>query len=135
MKQKDLFKKEEKHDIYDALAALVNVLGGAKTVGTTLWPEKAVATATSRADACTNPNKKEKFAPEELVRLFLGARGKNFHDSKNLFDYLVGYHPSAPISLQEEKEDLMRDIRRVQDELSADYKHLARIEQREKGDW
>lgn len=82
--------------IYDALKAIVRVLGGAKSVGLMLWPEKAADDAGRRLLDCLNPERKEVLDPEQVTLLFRLARERGFHVAKHWLDAEMGYLPSTP---------------------------------------
>lgn len=93
MEQPPLFVES----IYDALKAIVGALGGPKTVGARLWPKKSVDDARKRVLDCLNPDRDEKFDPEEVVLLFRWGREVNFHVAKHWLDAETGYECSKPI--------------------------------------
>ena len=89
--------------IYDALRAITQHLGGAKTVGARLWPAKSVDDARKHLLDCLNPERNEKLDPEQVVLLFRLAREANFHVAKHWFDAETGYQPSKPMDPVEEE--------------------------------
>jgi hypothetical protein len=93
--------------IYDALRAIVNHVGGPKTVGAALWPAKSVDDARRQLLDCLNPERHEKLDPDQLVLLFRMGREAGFHVSKHFFDTETGYLPSTPADPTEEQARLV----------------------------
>jgi hypothetical protein len=96
--------------VYDALRAIVNHLGGPKTVGILLWPAKSVDDARRQLLDSMNPDRAEKLDPEQIVMLFRMAREADFHVSKHWFDSETGYLPSTPADPTEEQARLVSVI-------------------------
>lgn len=97
-------------DIYDALRAIVQQLGGAKVVGAKLWPHKSVEDARRLCLDCLNAERAEKFDPAQVVLLFRWSREANFHVAKHWFDAETGYKPAEPTSPSDELADLQRQF-------------------------
>lgn len=122
-------------DLFDALTGLVDCLGGAKIVGCKLRPDKSADEAQKWINNCLDRKRREKFDPDDLIRLLKAGRNINCHGLKHFIDDLSGYQRSVPKSLEEEKEDLMRSIKVNQEALAKQFHALGRIEEREKGSW
>lgn len=58
----------------DALKAAVQALGGAKAVGSKLWPDKSMEDARTLLLNCINPERKEKFDYSQLIWIFREAK-------------------------------------------------------------
>ncbi len=58
----------------DALKASIQALGGAKAVGSRLWPDKSVEDARTLLLNCINPDRKEKFDYSQLIWIFREAK-------------------------------------------------------------
>lgn len=58
----------------DALKAAVQALGGAKSVGMRLWPDKPMEDARTLLLNCINPERKEKFDYSQLIWIFREAK-------------------------------------------------------------
>jgi hypothetical protein len=93
--------------IYDAMRAMVQHLGGPKTVGAALWPAKSVDDARKQLLDCLNPERHEKLDPDQLVLLFRLAREAGFHVAKHWLDAETGYLPSVPADPAEEQARLV----------------------------
>lgn len=65
--------------IEDALRATVEMMGGAKRVGTTLWPAKEAVAAQQQMLNCMDPGKPHKLALEELMLIARMAREREIH--------------------------------------------------------
>lgn len=96
--------------IYDALRAIVQHLGGPKSVGAALWPAKSVDDARKQLLDCLNPDRHEKLDPDQVVMLFRLAREAGFHVAKHYFDAETGYLPSTPADPTEEQARLVEVI-------------------------
>lgn len=83
-------------DIYDALQALVQRLGGAKVVAGKLWPHKPIEQARQQLLDCLNRDNSRKLDLDELLALLRMAKEAGFHDAKHWIDVDLGYEPSIP---------------------------------------
>lgn len=122
-------------DIYDAMGALVQALGGPKVVGCKLRPDKSADDAQKWVNNCLDRSRREKFAPEDLMVMLRAARHANNHDAKHFIDDFAGYHRTQPKSIQEEKECLMRAIKANQESLQNQFKELGKLDERERSGW
>lgn len=96
--------------VYDALRAIVNHIGGPKTVGAVLWPAKSVDDGRKLLLDCLNPDRNEKLDPDQVVMLLRLAREAGFHVAKHWLDAETGYLPSTPADPQEEQARLVSVI-------------------------
>lgn len=102
------------HDCFeDALGAAVQALGGAKKVSALLWPVQAQQkpeTAYTRVRACLNPDKAEKFSPDELLVLIRQAAEVGDH---SIMRYIgrEGRYEVTPLS-PEDAEKRAKSARR-----------------------
>jgi hypothetical protein len=83
-------------DIYEALRAAVQSLGGAKTVAGRLWPHKPLDQAHKELLDCLNRENPRKLDAEEIIALLRMAREAGFHQAKHWIDAELGYEPSDP---------------------------------------
>lgn len=95
--------------IYDALSAVVVSLGGAQKVGTCLWPHKSVSDASILLRHCLNPDRAEKFDPEQLVWLLAKGREIGCHVAMAHITDVTGYHRPRPRTPEEELSELERE--------------------------
>lgn len=116
--------------IYDALRAIVDHLGGPKTVGAVLWPSKSVDDARRLLLDCLNPDRAEKLDAEQILMLFRMARECDFHAAKHFFDSATGYQASLPADPADEQAHLIRVIESAGITLQAALETLDRLRQR-----
>lgn len=85
----------------DALRAAVQALGGAKQVGTLIWPEKTPDNAGRLLLDCLNPSRSEKLDIGQTMRLLRLARDIGFHGPMTWLCGEVGYEAKAVTKAEE----------------------------------
>lgn len=105
MKQDELFHET----IYDALSALINALGGPKKIGSLLWPAKPLKEAQRRVLHCLDPEREEKFSPEEVLFLMIEGQKANCHIMA-LFIGQQCFYEFTVVSPADRSQQLMRDF-------------------------
>ena len=133
MEQTQLILSEP--EIEDALDSLIEQLGGKQKVGHRLRPDKDPIEAGRWLANCLNKAKRDKLDVIDVIRLLRAGQMHGYHEAKYYLDYITGYQPSAPRSIAEEKEDLMRKITANQDVLQKQLMELGALTVREKGEW
>lgn len=108
-------------DIYDALQALVQRLGGAKVVAGRVWPHKPPEQARQQLLDCMNRENTRKLDLDELLALLRMGREAGYHDTKHWLDSELGYDPSQPLD-----PVIQRD--RVSEELAGVTERLAQLQ-------
>ncbi|HZF19483.1 MAG TPA: hypothetical protein VE008_07230 [Burkholderiales bacterium] len=124
-KQSELDFKYE--NIYDALRAAVQGLGGFKKVGQRLWSKKDPDEAGRCMADALNPTQARKLDPEETIAILRWARDAGFHAAKHFLDDRTGYERSKPVNIDDAREKLGREILegvKRQEQLLAEYKQL-----------
>lgn len=117
------------HDsIHDAVAAVVQALGGKKKVAIQLWPRLKPETAYTRLAHCLSDEFPEKLSPEELLFLISQGRQIGCHAIMAYLSLEGGYAPPSPVDPLDEAESLRREIR---DELAALNRRFERLERAE----
>jgi len=96
-------------DIYDALRTAVQSLGGPKTVGPMLWPEKTMDQAKDYLNACLNRERREVLNPEQLLLILREARKANSHAALAYICEDAGYAAPVPTEPIDEMAQLQRD--------------------------
>lgn len=94
--------------IVDAGREVVRALGGTKKVASKLWPGKEEGEAQRHLNDCLNPDRPQKFAPDELITLARWGREIGCHALATFFNERSGYAPPVPISPEDEKAELER---------------------------
>lgn len=91
--------------VEDALSASVNALGGAKVVGSKLWPDKSIDAARTLLLDCLNASRKEKLEASQIIFIFREAKAVGFHAGFNWFANQCEYD-ARPITKAEEVDRL-----------------------------
>jgi hypothetical protein len=95
--------------INDAAKVVVLALGGPKEVGPRLWGT-ALKSAPQRVHDCLNPNREEKFSPEEIVQLARWGREVGCHALAICFNAEAGYAPPVPLAPEDERVEHERKV-------------------------
>lgn len=114
-------------DVYDALKAGVQFMGGAKVVAAALWPHKPVDQARKELLDCLNRDNGRKFDPEEVLALLRMFRQVGYHGAKHWIDDSVGYEPSGPKDPEVQRDrlaDALEGAQRTFEELTRQAKQL-----------
>ncbi len=96
--------------INDVLREVVQALGGAKKVGAMMRPQKLIDEAGRWVSDCLNPDRREKFDPEEVQFLLREARKIGMHSAINYICGDAGYSNPQPVEPEDEKARLMREF-------------------------
>jgi hypothetical protein len=94
----------------DALRECVSALGGPKKVGAAMRPELSVDQAGVWVRDRLNPDRRELFAPEQLVWLLREARSVGCHAAMTYFARECGYADPVPLEPQDERAKVMREF-------------------------
>lgn len=85
-------------DVYDALAAAVDAMKGAKNVGPRLRP--GFAGADKWLLNCLNREHAQNLRPDQMMLILQWACEAGYHDAKHWMDRAQGYSPSTPVTLE-----------------------------------
>lgn len=109
-----------------ALRACIEALGGAKKVGSQLFPDKTVENARDYLLACVNPDRPEKLSPSQIIFIFRAAKSAGFHAG---FDWWAreAEYEARPITQAEEVDRLAQIVEQSSKQLSAAVAALERI--------
>ncbi|MFK5950901.1 MAG: hypothetical protein QM500_19285, partial [Methylococcales bacterium] len=66
-------------DIYEAIRTAIQALGGAKKVGSSLWPDKSPDKAGELLNNCLNVTRNEKLDPEQVLFISRESRKIGCH--------------------------------------------------------
>ena len=94
-------------DVYDALRAAIQALGGTKAVAVKLWSSKAPTAAQTELLDALNRERPRKLTPEEFMQILAWAREAGFHSLMSYMSDQVGYE-AKPIEPQDELAKLQR---------------------------
>lgn len=106
-------------DIYDALRAAVQALGGAKTVAARLWPHKPVEQARKELLDALNRDNPRKLDAEEVLAVLRMAREADFHGAKHWIDAALGYETTPPTTPDQQRDRLADAIEQATHTLQA----------------
>lgn len=99
MTQHELFHD----DLYSALRATVEVLGGAKRVGAALWPAMTIQAAQQQLLNALNPDKPHKLSLDEIVHIARLGRREGVHAVMEYLCASLDYETPRPVT-QEAKQ-------------------------------
>ena len=105
MKEEQVFE-----DDLDALRATVQALGGNKTVGALLWPDKTPEGAGRSMADCCNPSRSERLNPSQLLFLMRLARERGCHTLAEHFMLEAGYAAPVPVNPQDEADRVLNKM-------------------------
>lgn len=97
-------------DINAALSGLVAALGGAKVVGSKLYPDLPMDGAARRLLDAVNPDRAQQLSQTQFLTLLRWGREAGYHQ---LMEYLAdeaGYTRPSPLSLEDEQAELRRQV-------------------------
>lgn len=95
--------------ISDALREVVQVLGGPKAVGVLLKPELPADQAGQYVRDRLNPDRRERFSPDQLVLLAERSRQAGCHAIPLYFARHCGYADPQPLEPEDERARLQRE--------------------------
>lgn len=107
----------------DALRDVVQVLGGTKKVGAQMRPEKSPDEAARWLNDCLNPERREKFDPDQVLWLLREGSKVGCHSGIHFICSESGYAPAQPV----EPKDALAELQRQFIEAS---KHISRMADR-----
>jgi len=94
----------------EALTQVVGALGGAKTVGLVLWPEKSCRDAHTYLLACLNPERKEHLTGAQIMLLLRRGREARCHAAMQYLSRECGYADPVPLEPEDERARLQREF-------------------------
>lgn len=96
-------------DIYDALRTCVQALGGAKKVGSMLWPELSADKAGNRLNDALNTSKRDVLNPEQVLLILHESRKASCHVAMYFITDECEYERPRPIEPESEFARLQRE--------------------------
>jgi hypothetical protein len=100
-------------DVFDALKAGVQFMGGAKAVAGKLWPHKPIEQARKDLLDCLNRDNAKKFDTEEVIGLLRMFREGGYHGAKHWIDEELGYQSTPPKDPEIERDRLAEALERT----------------------
>ena len=99
------------HDSFsDALTEVVKSLGGHKTVGLALRPDKSADSSARWLNDCLNPSRSERLDPDQVLFVLREGRKAQSHSAMNYLLREAGYADAQPIEPEDEKAALQRQV-------------------------
>lgn len=95
--------------IEDALASVINECGGRKKFASEMWPGKPQRDAHNLLDACLNPERREKFAPHDVLYILKRGREAGCHTGVSYICEQAGYTTPAPVDPEDELSAMLRE--------------------------
>jgi hypothetical protein len=111
-----------------ALDSAVQHLGGAKVVGSKLWPSRSPDSARTRLLDCLNPSRAERLDMGEAMLILRMAKDKGFHAPMAWICGEVGYEAPRPLTSAAEVDRLTTVIDQATRALSAALPQLQRLQ-------
>lgn len=96
-------------DINEALKGLVAALGGAKVVGTRLFPDLTIDGARARLLDALNPDRAQQLSQTQFLALLRWGREAGYHGVMEYVADEAGYTRPSPLSPEDENAELMRE--------------------------
>lgn len=97
-------------DLNSAITGLVSALGGAKAVGSRLFPELAVDAAARRLLDALNPDRVQQLNHLQFLTLLKWARQAGYHAAMEWFCEECGYVKPNAYTPEEERAELQRQF-------------------------
>ncbi len=120
MEQEQLFHE----DIYEALRTCVQALGGAKAIGSALWPEMPVDKAGNRLNDALNTAKRDVLNIEQVLFILTEARKINCHAGMYFITDWCDYKRPEPMEPADEMAELQREFIQTVEKLATMEKRL-----------
>lgn len=93
-----------------ALTAVVQACGGAKRVGSMLFPEKSADAARSQLLDCLNDERPAKLSPEHIIMMLRMGQEIGCHAAINYLSGEAGYSNPQPVTPEDEAAKLQREF-------------------------
>lgn len=111
----------------DAIRAAVQALGGAKKVGSFIWPDKGADTASRHLLDCLNASRPEKMDMRQIMLILRMAKEAGCHSPFNWIAGQIGYDCN-PVTKADEVDRLTTVVEQSTKTLAAALQQLERIQ-------
>lgn len=95
--------------ITDALREVIQAAGGAKVVGSKMFPDMTVDYAAGRIRDCLNNDRRERFTPEQVLMLLRLGHQVGCHAAMAFMAREAGYSDPQPVEPEDEVARLQRE--------------------------
>lgn len=113
--------------IESALTFVVAALGGNKKVAGLMRPELNAAAAATWLANCLNDGRPERLNPEQLFLLMRMGREAGIHDAANFAMAETGYEKPVPMTIEDERDALLREVIDSGARFEANIKRMERL--------
>lgn len=113
--------------LLDALREVVGALGGSKKVGPLLRSTKTPEEAARFINDCLNPDRRERFDPDDVLYLLRAGRAAGCHAAANYIMREAGYADPIPVEPEDERARAQRDFEIAVKALGTVTDRLARL--------
>src|SRR5882672_4277568 len=96
--------------INDALREVVQALGGAKKVGPAMRPEKTMDDAARWVLDCLNPDRRDRFNPDQVLWLLREGKKIDCHAAARFFMLEAGYSEPTPVDPTVQRDRLADEL-------------------------
>lgn len=97
-------------DINSALQGLISALGGAKVVGSRLYPDLPTDGAARRLLDAINPDRAQQLSQTQFLTLLRWGREAGYHGVMEYIAEEAGYTRPSPLSPEEERAEVQRQV-------------------------
>jgi hypothetical protein len=97
-------------DINSALQGLVSAMGGAKVVGTKLYPDLPIDSAARRLLDAINPDRAQQLSQTQFLTLLKWGREAGYHGVMEYLAEEAGYTRPSPRDPEDQKAELQRQF-------------------------
>ena len=95
--------------ITDALREVIQAAGGAKVVGSKMFPDMTVDHAAGRIRDCLNHDRRERFTPEQVMMILRIGHSVGCHAAMAFMAREAGYADPQPVEPEDEVARLQRE--------------------------
>lgn len=114
-------------DLNEALRATIMALGGYKSVGVELRPEKSAIDAGKWLADCLNAEKRDRLTPDQLAYIRRRARQANVHILAAFEMQEAGYAPPVAVEPEDERAALIRQFNESVKALEVIQRRMAQV--------
>lgn len=114
-------------DFREALRHAINALGGPKKVGSEINPALTPDRARTWLSNCLDENRAEKLDLEQVVMILAMARKAGVHSAFAFLAGECGYEAPRTVEPEDERDALMRDFIRAQENMALIARRLEKV--------
>lgn len=115
--------------VEDAIGAVVNACGGRKAFAAEMFPDKPMRDAHNLLDAMLNPERREKFSPDQMMYVMRRGQQAGCHALMAYMAQEVGYAVPEPLEPADQEAELQRRFIDAVQGLQQIQQQLQRVQQ------